>query len=152
MAINIRMVSSEGEYWAEVQRLKGSSEFFDGQGDDHGHVDGDLQDAIEGVLVPLVGPWERSDVWFHNQDYYGNGIRSLAFRAGDFPWSAVVPLQKLLMGDAARFCISVEISDNLDVRGKPVGAMAILQKQVVATSYVVEMLWAHAGVEIYHVD
>ncbi|MES2973238.1 MAG: hypothetical protein V4757_06495 [Pseudomonadota bacterium] len=138
---------SEDEYWAEVQQLKGTSEFFDEQGDAHGHIDGDLQDAIEAVLVPIVGPWEGSDVWFHNQDFYGNGIRSLSFRAGDFPWSAVIPLQKLLVGEAALFCISVLISDSLEIEGRWVGAMAILKEKIVATSYVVDLLRTHVGVE-----
>lgn len=145
--MNIQTVSSEDEYWAEIQQLKGSYEFFAEQGDTHGHIDGDLQDAIEGLLVPLVGPWERSDVWFHNQDFYGDGIRSLTFRAGDFPWLVVVPLQKLLVGDAARFCISVAIADTLELHGQWVGSIAILQHQIIGTPYAVEMLRARLGVE-----
>lgn len=144
--VRVLAVSSEEEYWAEVERIKGTYEFFDEQGDAHGHIDGELQDGIEGVLVPRVGPWERSDVWFHNQDFYGDGIRSLAFRVGDFPWSAVEALQKLLVGDAERFCISVVISDSLDMNGSRVGAVAILKDHVVATSYAVEMLRTHASV------
>ena len=144
--MNVRMVLSEDEYWAEVQQLKGSPDFFDEQGEGHGDIDGDLQDAIESILVPLVGAWEQSDVWFHNQDYYGDGIRGLIFRAGDFPWSAVALLQKLLIGDAARFCISVRIFDTLDVRGQGVGSIAILQQQVIGTPYAVEMLRTHLGI------
>jgi hypothetical protein len=148
MSLNTRCVSSEDEYWAEVQQLKGSSQFFeDEQGKSHGHIDGDLQDSIEGILVPLAGPWENSDVWFHNQDFYGDGIRSLTFRVGDFPWSAVVPLQKLLMGDAARFCVSVHIADSLETQGRWVGSIAIFQEYVVATTYAAEMLREHFGVE-----
>ena len=147
MSLNIRCVSSEDEYWAEAQRLKGSSEFFDEQGDSHGHIDGDLQELIEGILVALVGPWEMSDVWFHNQDFYGDGVRQLTFRAGDFPWSAVLPLQKLLVGDASCFCISIHIADSLEAQGRWLGSIAILEEHIVATPYPCEMLRSHLGVE-----
>ena len=147
MAVRVRVAVSEDEYWAEVDDLKGSCEFFEEQEDAHGQIDGDLQDAIEAILVPRVGPWERSDVWFHNQDFYGNGVRSLAFRAGDFPWATVVSLQRLLTGDAALFCISVHILDTLQAEGKLVGSIAILQDEVVATPYAVDLLIQHVGIE-----
>jgi len=147
MGSSVHLASSEAEYWAEVQRLKGSSDFFDEQGDAHGHIDGDLQEALENVLVPLVGPWEGSDIWFHNQDFYGDGIRALSFRAGSFPWSAVTSLQKLLFGESARFCISVVLYETLEVGGRWIGAMAILQEQVIVTAYALEMLRMHDGVE-----
>ncbi len=147
MPLNIRSVISEDEYWAVVQQLKGSSDFFDEQGDSHGHIDGDLQVSVEAVLVPLVGPWESSDVWFHNQDFYGDGVRSLIFRAGEFPWAAVIRLQNLLVGDAARFCISVHICDSLEAQGKWVGSIAILKEDIVATTYISEMLRRRPGVE-----
>jgi hypothetical protein len=144
MAFNIRSVATEDEYWAAVQQLKGSSEFFEEQGDSHGHIDANLQESVEGVLVPVVGPWENSDVWFHNQDFYGDGVRSLTFRAGEFPWATVPRLQKLLVGDAARFCISVHFCDSLEAQGRWVGSMAILKEDVVATTYASEMLRSHS--------
>lgn len=147
MATRVRGVSSEDAYWSEVQALKGSYEFFEKQGDAHGHIDGELQGAIESILVPLVGPWERSDVWFHNQDFYGDGVRGLTFRAGDFPWKAVDSLQKLLVNEAARFCISVHIADTLDTKGKWLGSVGILEQEVVATPYIFDMLLHHGCVE-----
>lgn len=140
-------MSSDDECWAIVRNLKGSFEFFEEQGDDHAQIDGDLQDAIERILVPLVGPWERSDVWFHNQDFYGDGVRSLSFRAGDFPWSTVASLQNLLVDGADQFCISVAIADSLEVKGQWLGSLAILRDQMIATPYVLEMLKRHVGVE-----
>jgi hypothetical protein len=146
--VRVRVVSSEDAYWSEVESLKGSFEFFADQGDAHGEIDGNLQDAIEGILVPLVGPWERSEVWFHNQDFYGDGVRSLTFRAGDFPWHAVVSLQRLLVDETSRFCISAHIADTLDVDGQWLGTIGILEHEVVATPYVAEILQRHVGIEI----
>lgn len=142
--MHVRVVPSEDAYWSEVDGLKGSAEFFEDQGNAHGDIDGQLQQAIEDILVPLVGAWERSDAWFHNQDFYGDGVRSLTFRVGVFPWQAVDSLQKLLVGESARFCISVHFADTLDSNGQWVGSMGILQDEVVATPYVVEMLQRHA--------
>lgn len=147
MAIRVRVVPSEDAYWSELQALKGSNEFFETQGDTHGEIDGELQESIESNLIPLVGPWERSDVWFHNQDFYGDGVRALTFRAGDFPWQAVDSLQKLLVNRAARFCISIHIADTLDATGKWLGSMGILEHEVVATPYTFEMLLHHGCVE-----
>jgi hypothetical protein len=145
--MRVHTVSSEDEYWSEVDRLKGSFDFFLEQGDAHGEADGSLQDAIEEMLVPLVGPWESSDVWFHNQDFYGDGVRSLTFRVGDFPWQRVAALQELLVKDSAKFCISVHIADTLDGSGRWVGSMGILENVVVATPYVTETLQQHVAVQ-----
>jgi hypothetical protein len=144
--VRIQRVSSEDEYWSVVDRLKGSFEFFQDQGNAHGEIDGSLQEAMEEILVPLVGSWERSNVWFHSQDFYGDGVRSLTFRVGDFPWQTVVTLQKLLVNESARFCISLHFSDTLDLNGRWVGSMGILEHVVVATPYVAEMLQKHVGV------
>lgn len=145
--MRVRVVSAEDAVWSEVEGSKGSCEFFADQGDAHGEIDGRLQDAIEGLLTPLVGPWEQSDVWFHNQDFYGDGVRCLTFRAGDFPWQSVALLQKLLVDECSRFCIVVHISDSLGPNGTWVGTMGILQDEVVATPYMAEMLQPHVSVE-----
>jgi hypothetical protein len=144
----VQVVPNRDAYWRRIERLKGSSDFFEEQGDSHGSIDADLQDAIEQILVPLVGPWYRSDVWFHNEDFYGNGVRSLTFRVGTFPWKTLGPLQALLVKDAARFCIAVDILDTLAVQGCWVGSVALLQTEVVATPYCAELLQAHGGIEI----
>ena len=144
----MQAAQSRDEFWAKVEHLKGSSEFFDKQGDAHGLIDSELQDAVEGVLVPYVGPWEDSDVWFHNQDFFGNGVRSLMFRAGDVPWSVVPSLQRCLVGEASRFCVCVDFFGFLGTDAEWIGSMGILQDQVVATPYVLKSLQVHVGVEI----
>ena len=118
-----------------VKRLSGPAEVFDAQGDTHGEIDLALAESIEDVLVPIVGEWEQSEVWFHNVDFFGDGIRSLIFRSGDFPFQEIRKLQALLTGDAAGFCITVQICNRLfgeDV--ETVGALAITQGGVVVTA------------------
>jgi len=148
MAPRVRVVESEDEFWAAVAQLTGPSDVFEDQGDAHGAIDGSLQDAIEAILVPLVGPWERSETWFHNQDFYGDGVRALTFRIGEFPWKAIGPLQKLLDGEAAQFCITVQLCDTLVGAGaRTLGGFAILRNDLIATPSVLELLEAHNDLE-----
>ena len=145
--MRVRPVNSEDGYWAEIGRLKGSCEFFEEQGDGHGEVDAELQEAIEAILVPMVGAWEQSDVWFHNQDFYWDGVRQLTFRCGDFPWRTVGAMQGLLTDEASKFCISVHFAEDLGSTGRWVGSLAILEQDVVATPYALEMLKQYVAIE-----
>jgi len=141
----IYTVTSEDEYWTAVKRLVGPPEVFDAQGDDHGHIDGSLQDAIEDVLVPLVGPWEDSEVWFHTTDFWGDGIRPLIFREGDFPYQVIPTLRQLLVGDLAHFCITIQLLDKLyGEDNRTVGAIAIAAAGIVVTDNIHPLIADHA--------
>lgn len=130
----IHIVETEAEYWGLVGRFSGPSEVFDAQGDAHGEIDLALSNAIEDILVPVVGPWEQSGVWFHSMDFWGDGIRSLIFRKGDFPFHLIPKLQALLVGDAAAFCITVQICNRLLGDGiETVGAIALTRGHIVVT-------------------
>ena len=138
------LVKSEDEYWSMVDRFSGPREVFDAQGDAHGDIDWALAEAIENILVPIVGAWEESEVWFHNTDYYGDGIRALMFRSGDFPFHVIPKLQALLTGDKAAFCISIQICNRLLGQGiETVGALAITQDKLVVTESLQEVIAFH---------
>lgn len=140
MPLQVQSVESLEAFSKLVGDSVSPYEDFDAQGDEHGRIDGDLQDAIEEVLVPLVGPWEGSETWFHNQDFYGNGIRSLSFRSDTFPWKAVETIKNLLVGEARSFCVEISLYNNLELDGKLEDAVAILQDKVVATCHAAERL------------
>ncbi len=55
---------------------------FEAQGAAHGDIDLRLVQSIEDLLVPSLGRWEASSEWFHQLDFYGDGIRSLTFSRG----------------------------------------------------------------------
>jgi hypothetical protein len=82
-------------------------ERLDDLGDSHGDVDMRLVDKVIAVLDPILGPEGCSDddSWFHNMDYYGNGVRHLEFKPGKFPMSAIPHLQALLAGEHESFSI-----------------------------------------------
>ena len=145
--MKVHLVDSENQYWALVKELSGPQSVFDAQGDAHGRIDDTLQEAIEGVLIPLSGPCEGSEIWFHTQDFFGDGIRSLIYRVDSFPNDAVVRLQPLLVDEAAAFCISVQLCDKLFGSNiLTVGGIAILQADVVATKSVCHLVQTYTGV------
>ena len=80
---------------------------LDDLGDSHGDIDMRLVDKVGTVLQPILGPegCSQNELWFHNMDYYGNGVRHLEFRPGKFPMSAIPSLQALLVGEHEPFSI-----------------------------------------------
>jgi hypothetical protein len=144
--VKVQAVSCEDEFWSAIRR---STAVFEEQGDKHGRIDGELQNAIEEVLVPVAGSWEGSERWFHNQDFYGDGVRALIFRIGDFPWRSLGTLQALLVDEAAEFAITIQLCDALyGENARTIGGLAILRDRLVATNSILELLRAHLDVEV----
>lgn len=143
--MKVQAVSSEDEFWSAVRR---PADVFEEQGNEHGRIDGELQDAIEAVLVPLAGRWEESERWFHNQDFYGDGVRAISFRIGEFPWQSIQTLQGLLAGEAAEFAITIRLCDALyGEDAQTIGGLAILREKVIATSSILELLGTYIKVK-----
>ena len=64
-----------------------------------------------GLLVAHLGRWETSEWWFHQGNFYGDGVRSLMVGRKGFPHVRIDPLQGLRRSEYAAFCIfSVEKS------------------------------------------
>ena len=141
----VHVVSTEAEYWKLVGRFSGPRSVFDAQGAAHGEIDLHLAESIESLLVPLVGPWEQSERWFHNVDFYGDGVRSLLFRDTDFPPECIPQLQSLLREEAAEFCIHIHLCDKLTGENiKTIGAVAIMRDHLVVTKALAQSLATHA--------
>lgn len=80
---------------------------FDAQGDDHADIDFRLVEKINRILVPALGP-ETTDTnsrWYHEMDFYGDGIRHLEFNDGEFRQEFITELQALLQGEHEQFGI-----------------------------------------------
>lgn len=101
------------EFFMRLDRLLTPRCIFDAQGTAHGEIDLRLAQSIERLLVPILGRWEQSDQWFHQLDFYGDGVRSLTFSRGAFPFNQVRPLQQLLSGEHEPFCILCIATDKL---------------------------------------
>ena len=86
---------------------------FEAQGEAHADIDMRLVDAIESVIAPKLGAWDGSERWWQKTDFYGDGIRSLAFASADFSPDFVTALRQLLTGEHAEFCILCQVHRSL---------------------------------------
>jgi hypothetical protein len=107
------VVSNEREFFRRYERLLPSRSIFDKQGDAHGQIDLDLTSKLESLLRPKLGAWEQSDRWFHQMDFYGDGVRSLTFRRDLFPRAEIPAMRAMLAGNHAHFTILCCATDEL---------------------------------------
>jgi len=114
------VVSDESSFFRRYERRLPERSQFESRITDHAEADLRLVQAIESVLVPVLGHWEQTDRWFHQMDYYGDGVRSLVFRRDVFPREQVPQLQALLVGEHKDFTILCCIVDQL-LKREPTG-------------------------------
>ncbi|RTL41714.1 MAG: hypothetical protein EKK53_13135 [Burkholderiales bacterium] len=107
------ITAHDTDFHHRLARMLTPRRVFDAQGVAHGDIDLRLVQSIEDVLVPRLGHWEASDTWFHQLDFYGDGVRSLTFSRSVFPYDQVSQLQRLLRGEHADFCILCIATDRL---------------------------------------
>lgn len=116
------VVATEHDFFRRYERLLPSRSIFEQQGDEHWKIDLDLTGRLEDLLRPKLGAWEQSDRWFHQMDFYGDGVRSLIFRRDLFPRADVPAMRALLTGHHAQFTILCCVTDALlpseEERGK----------------------------------
>jgi len=116
----MEVVPGEHDFFRRFERLTSDRSVFESQGATHGEIDLRLAQKIEEVLVPVLGKWEQSSTWFHQLDYYGDGVRSLTFRRSLFPRDRVAHLQALLVGEHEAFTILCIATESLvSTEGEP---------------------------------
>jgi hypothetical protein len=100
---------TEEEFWDALSAFCAPRSTFDAQGDAHGDIDLRLVEGIDAVIAPTLGSWEKSEDWWHQLDFYGDGIRSLVFSARSFSPEFIPSLQRLLAGEHEQFCILCQV-------------------------------------------
>jgi hypothetical protein len=132
---------TDAEFWEALDGFTSPRQVFDAQGQAHADIDFRLVELIDGVVAPAIGDWERSQRWWHQMDFYGDGIRSLIFAAADFQPGFVPALQRLLVGEHADFCILCQVMPSLDARnGSRIGSIAIRSNGLLISYPLVEFL------------
>jgi hypothetical protein len=109
----MEIAAHDTDFHQRLERRLTPRDVFDAQGAAHGDIDLRLAQAIEDVLVPRLARWEASEKWFHQLDFYGDGVRSLTFSRSVFPYDQISQLQRLLRGEHADFCILCIATDRL---------------------------------------
>ena len=107
------VVAGEHDFFRRFEHLTADRSIFEAQGASHGDIDLRLIEKIENLLVPLLGRWEQSSKWFHQMDYYGDGVRSLTIQRDSFPRDQLASLQALLVGEHEPFTILCIVTESL---------------------------------------
>lgn len=108
----------------------------------HADIDMALVEQIEALLAPRLGHWEQNlDTWWHNIDYYGDGVRGLAARWDAFPWDLLPQLALLLCGPQKDFCILFNLYESMAADdGIWRGAIALYHERALVTESVAKAL------------
>ena len=107
------VAENERDFFRRYESLLPSRAVFEAQGEAHGQIDLDLTRKLEDLLRPKLGAWEQSNRWFHQMDFYGDGVRSLIFRRDLFPRAEIPVMRAMLVGDHADFTILCCATDDL---------------------------------------
>ena len=130
----IRTVTkTEAAFWERLGSFIPSRSVFDAHGEDHGDIDLRLVEKLDGYLVPKIGQWEESEVWFHNIDYYGDGIRSLDLSAHSFSPSYLQDFQDMLVGEHSDFTIICKICTDFSDAGARIGSLAVRSSEILVS-------------------
>ena len=130
----IRVVTkTEAAFWDKLEGFTPPRSVFDAQGEDHADIDLRLVEKIDGYLVPKLGQWEQSDLWFHNIDYYGDGIRSLDLSAQSFSPSYVQAFRDMLVGEHLDFTILCKIYSEFCDADARIGSIAVRTSQILVS-------------------
>ena len=122
----IRIVTNtEEEFWKKLGSFIASRSIFEEQGEEHGDIDFRLVEKIDDYLSPKIGTWEQSDHWFHNIDFYGDGVRSLEFSADSFSPDFLRRFQAMLIGEHSEFTVLCKVMTNFSDSGTKIGSIAI---------------------------
>ena len=141
----IDVVSTDKAFWQKLPTFRTPDSVFEAQGDEHGEIDLRLVESIESYLEPILGQWEGSESWWHQMDFYGDGIRSLMFQTAAFRPRFVPALHALLKGEHAKFCIVCQLHASLtqDDDSK-LGSIAICADKLMVNRAVAQFLAEHA--------
>jgi hypothetical protein len=141
----IELVPTDKAFWQKLSKFRTPDSVFEAQGDEHGDIDMRLVESIESYLEPFLGQWEGSDTWWHQMDYYGDGIRSLMFQASAFQPRFVPALHALLKGEHAELGIVCQLHESLTQDGdSKIGSIAICADKLMVNRALAQFLAEHA--------
>ena len=141
----IEVVPTDKAFWKKLPSFRTPDSVFEAQGDEHGEIDLRLVESIEAYLEPILGPWEESEIWWHQMDFYGDGIRSLMVQTAAFQPRFVPALHALLKGEHAKFCIVCQLHESLaQDGGSKLGSIAICADRLMVNRAVAQFLAEHA--------
>jgi hypothetical protein len=121
------------KFWAQFTSEMKPQSYFDTYGEELWELDQKLYESIESILVPILGPWEGTDNWWHETDFHGDGIRTLIFSRYCFLPNLIPQFQSLLVGDLENFVIVCLVYEHIEQSNTPfVEARAVFNDHVIS--------------------
>jgi hypothetical protein len=100
----------------------------------HAKLDMELTTKIDDLYRDKLGPWEGPDAaWWHNMDFYGDGVRALRFVLSKFPSDSISAVAQHLSGRHDGFSMLVWFWEREIEEGEPVGGLWLCAREVLVT-------------------
>ena len=135
----ISVVATPEAFQKELsQRCAAARKRFESQAKErHEDLDMSLTSQIEALYRPLLGPWESEGAgWWHNMDFYGDGVRSLSFDWTQFPPDTLSQLRSYLGGQHVGFSVCINFYEGeMDNR---LGRLWMDSREIIVTKKVAE--------------
>ncbi|HTU68351.1 MAG TPA: hypothetical protein VMF52_20580 [Steroidobacteraceae bacterium] len=124
------------------QRCDAARARFESQDEKHhAELDMELTTKIDDLYRAVLGPWEGPEAdWWHNMDFYGDGVRALRFVLKRFPPDSIAKIAPLLTGKHDGFSMLVWFWEKQIEEGKPVGGLWLSARELIVTRSLVEPL------------
>jgi hypothetical protein len=107
----------------------------------HAELDMELTTKIDDLYSAALGSWEGPDAdWWHNMDFYGDGVRALRFVLKRFPPHSIALITPYLSGRHDGFSMLAWFWDQEIEEGAPVGGLWLSARELMVTRSLVSPL------------
>jgi hypothetical protein len=124
------------------QHCDSARRYFDAQNEAlHGDLDMELTSKLEEFFSTKIGPWEAEAAdWWHNMDYYGDGVRGLSFVWDRFPVQSLPFMHENLGGRFQRFSVHISFYDGPLMESPLLGRLWMDSENLLITRSIAERL------------
>jgi hypothetical protein len=138
LAVAPRVYASLQEFAAAFEQRRGVARkrFASQEKQLHGRLDMELTAKIDQLYRDSLGPWESRDAdWWHNMDYYGDGVRALRFVLRRFPVDSMAIVRDFLSGAHSGFSMLIWFWEKrIEDGSPPIGGLWIDSRETLATA------------------
>ena len=135
--VQVRVFNSLAEFEAAFRRRCGDerARFALQDKELHARLDMELTTRIERLYGEAVGPWESDNAdWWHNMDFYGDGVRALGFVLHRFPADSLLTVRGYLSGAHDGFSMLIWFRQNqIEDESGPVGGLWMSARETLVT-------------------
>jgi hypothetical protein len=135
--VQVRVFNSLAEFEAAFKKRCGEARtrFALQDKELHARLDMELTSKIDRLYIDVLGPWEPADAeWWHNMDFYGDGVRALQFVLHRFPPDSLVTVRGYLSGAHDGFSMLIWFWQNkIEDKVGPFGGLWMTARETLLT-------------------